>query len=191
MGKASGVAVLLVFGAVAGGLWFGGGVEADCAEGQGGCGDFGEGGLLHEAGQIAGVMEGLDSRVEVAVGGLVAGDEAADEGDDVSQIYEVSTSEDPVPRQRELQYQGRTARLQKPVHFDECLGNIGHIPDAEGHSHNIEAIVAQVSVGCIGLHESDTVAELAPCYSITTDRQHILRYVQADGFGDIGASAKH
>ena len=67
------------------------------------------------------------------------------------------------------------------MHLAESSARIGHVSYTKSHRNHIETAIGQMCPDSIGLHQHNAVVQARPLYILTTDRQHVLGYIEADG----------
>ena len=123
-------------------LWFGGVVEADGAEGVAGPGRVGEAGFAEEFDHAGRAGEALDGGVEVAVGGLVAGDEAAEFRQDGFEVEVVDGAGEAFGLVA-LEDAELAAGAEDAEDFGEAFFVVGEIAEAEGGGDEIDGGVGE------------------------------------------------
>ena len=135
---------------------FGGAVEPGGAEGVAGPGGVGEACGEDESFHLRRARE-LEDRVgKVGVGAALAGDEAAERGQDVVEIRGVEQANEAAGLIA-LKDCDFAAGAKDAVEFGEAVGVAGEVPEAEGGGDEVDGVVGEREMEGVGLDGQDVV----------------------------------
>jgi len=155
---------------------FRGGVEGDDAGGERLARGRDEAGIGDEMEHGGAAGELLDGIAEILVGGLLAGDDAGDERENVMEVELVRGSQNRGAGKGEIEDQEMAAGGDDARHFAQRAGPGLHIPQAEGNGDGIEGGVREGEMKGVG---DDGVAEALGAGTL----EHGLAEI---GAGDLG-----
>ncbi len=138
------------------GLWFGGAVEAGGAEGVAGPGGVGEACVADELEHAGWAGEAFDRGGEIAVGGGLAGDEAAYAGEDFLEI-EVIEGSDEAFGLVAVEDADLAAGAEDAEEFGEALFVVGEVAEAEGGGDEVDGVRGDGEMEGVGLDGDDVV----------------------------------
>ena len=162
-------------------LGFGGVVEAGGAEGVAGPGGVGEAGVADELEHARRAGEALDGGGEVAVGGGVAGDEAAEPGEDGFEVEVVEGAGEAfglvAVEDAEL-----AAGAEDAVDLGEAFFVVGEVAEAEGGGDEVDGVVGEGEMEGVGFDGDDVVGgELFGAAG-----EHLVGEVDGEDGGGVG-----
>jgi len=115
---------------------------------------------------------------EVLVGPTVAGNESAEEGEDVQEIEFVQRQKEGVGGNGEFQHTHHAARTDDAVHLVESLLEVFEVADTKSHADSIDAVVVHVQLLTIVQAEFDV--EFQGFHLLSAHFEHTLRDVGAN-----------
>jgi hypothetical protein len=153
-------------------------VEAGGAEGVAGPGGVGEAGVFDELDHARWAGKALDRGGQVTVSGGLAGDEAAEFGEDGLEVEVVECAGEAFGlvafEDAEL-----TAGAQDAVEFGEALFVVGEVAEAEGGGDKIDGGVGEREVEGVGFDGDDVVGSEFFC----AEREHLVGEVDGKDGG--------
>jgi len=126
-------------------------VEADDAEGVAGPGRVGEAGGFEKLEHAGWAGEAFDRGVEVAVGALVAGDEAAETGQDRFEVDVVECAGEAFGLVA-FEDAKLAARAEDAEDLGEAFVVVGEVAEAEGRGDEVDGGVGDWEVECVGFN---------------------------------------